>query len=94
MGTQIAMAGFPSRSSNVICTKARLKRVLWRHLEQQNIALLKMKVLANFQVRTGLITKSKISHAQNETYFAKKQKVEHRTMETKSAREEELDKND
>ena len=53
-----------------------------------------MKVLANFQVRTGLITKSKISHAQNETYFAKKQKVEHRTMETKSVREEELDKID
>lgn len=53
-----------------------------------------MKVLANFQVRTDLITKSKISHAQNETYFAKKQKVEHRTMETKSVREEELDKND
>ena len=46
------------------------------------------------QVTTGLIAKSKNSHAQYETYLAEKRKLECRMMETESARKEELEKKD
>ena len=46
------------------------------------------------QVTIGLITKSKNSHAQYETYLAEKRKLECRMMETESARKEELEKTD